>query len=360
MATPSFTQQCAKMFGPEPPLVPLFVEALENGRRGGSDPEDVFVTMLRESSPDLVDSILEGWKRAPMRDRRRMLTSRLQGVRHLTNTGEADFSWEDRVRVRAAEYSAYHESIAQLKRQLIRDEVSRALEVGVPNWTPSDQVKGNKSLLYEATRAVWGQLTHPDPCEYTVDGEPPNRPRYSLRLSRIQCTNKDEVGHDEVYVVSIVVDGTGGIRTDTSPTYSINDSDSDVKWPNRYLYTPADPGGFLDFAFELWEDDGNYAAIAAAVAGLGAALVGAGAAGVNPWVVLAGVALGIIAGLLGIAGLFRRDMRYGLEHLTWGSDADLAAGVGPYTAHFVNSDEGWTDFTQWNYRVQMDLLVTGG
>lgn len=264
--------------------------------------------------------------------------------------------------MRAAENSAYHRSIAQLKRRLIKGEVSRALEVGVANWVPSDQVKANKTLLYEATRAVWNELTTRDPCELTVDDrETPKRPRYALRLSRIECINKDESGHDEVYVVSVVADGAGQLKADTSPRYRMNDGDANVKLPNRYVYPGSDPGGFLDFAFQLWEDDGGYNAIATAIGAIGLSLGTAGAAGIGtPVAIPAGVAIGIIAGLIGLAGLFRSDTRYGEEHRTWESDSDLATGVGPFTVRFVNSDTGWRDFTQWNYRVQMDLVLTSG
>ena len=357
MATRSFTKQSEQIFGPEPSLVPLFVEALETGQRGGSDPQDVFATTLRESSPDLVDRILDGWKKTSGADQTRA-TSRFQGVRDLKKEG--DYSWEERVRDRAAEYSAFHESIARLKRGLIKGEVSRALEVGVSNWTPSDEVKANKSLLYEATRAVWGELVT-SPCDgLLADGETPAKPKYALRLSRIECHDKDEVGHDEVYVVSVAVDGSMGLRAETSPQYRMNDSDENVKWPNRYLYPGSEPGGVLDLAGELWEDDGGYGEAAAAIAALGAAIAAAGAAGVNPYVVAAGVALSIIGGLIGIAGLFRADVRYGQEELSWLSATDLAAGVGPYTFSFINRDTGWTDFTQWNYDLQIDLVVTSG
>lgn len=358
MATPSFTKQCEQIFGPEPSLVPLFVEALETGQRGGSDPEDVFATTLRESSPDLVDRILDGWKKTSRADQTSRAKFRFQGVRDLET--ERDYTWDERVRIRAAEYSAYNESIARLKRRLVKAEVSRALEVGVSNWTPSDEVKANKSLLYEATRAVWGELTT-SPCELLpADGETPPRPRYALRLSRIKCNDKDEVGHDEVYVVSVVVDGAGKLTAQTSPRYSMNDGDTDVKWPNWYMYPGSDPGGFLDLAVELWEDDGGYGDAAKAIAGLGASIAAAGAATGNPYVIGAGVALGLIGGLVGIAGWLQSNDRYGQEELSWLSDADLAAGVGPYTVSFINRDTGWSDFSQWNYDLQIDMVLTSG
>jgi hypothetical protein len=126
--------------------------------------------------------------------------------------------------MRATECAAYRESIAQFKRRLIKAEVGRALEVGVPKWTPSDQVKANKSLLYEVTRAVWGELTSHNHCERAfANGEAPARPRYALRLSRIECINKDEVRHNEVYVVSVLADGAGALKADTSPRYRMND-----------------------------------------------------------------------------------------------------------------------------------------
>ena len=334
----------------------MFVEALEIGQRGGSDPADVFATTLRKSSPELVERILAGSRSASRAAKSRPET-RVQGVRGID--AEAA-SWDERVRIRAAEYVAYHESIAQLKRRLIRAEVARALEVGVANWTASEEVLANKSLLYETTRAVWGALTAPYVCESPVDGDAPPRSRYALRLSRIKCNDKDEVGHDEEYVVSIAVDGAGGLKAETSPRYSINDSDSSVKWPNRFLYAPSDPKGFLDLAVELWEDDGGYDEAAKAIAGIAAAVAAAGAAGSNPYVIAAGVALGLIAGLIGIAGWLDDDDRYGQDQLTWLSDTDLAASVGPHIVSFINRDTGWSDFSQWNYDLQIDLVTTPG
>lgn len=41
-ATRSFTEQCKTIFGPEPSLVPLFVEALESGQSGGSHSRERF------------------------------------------------------------------------------------------------------------------------------------------------------------------------------------------------------------------------------------------------------------------------------------------------------------------------------
>ena len=82
-ATRSFTRQCEQTFGAEPSLVPLFVEALETGQRGGSDPEDAFATTLHESSPDLVERILDGWKKTSRADQTRRESSRFQGVRDL-------------------------------------------------------------------------------------------------------------------------------------------------------------------------------------------------------------------------------------------------------------------------------------
>jgi hypothetical protein len=359
-ATRSFTQQCEETFGAEPSLVPLFVEALETGQRGGSDPQDAFATTLHEESPELVDRILDGWKKTSRADQTRRATSRFQGVRDLKKKEEeGDYSWEERVRIRAAEYSAYHKSIAQLKRRLIRAEVSRALEVGVQNWTPSDEVISNKSLLYEATRAVWGELTTYYCCGAPADAEPPAKPKYALRLSRIECNDKDEIGHDEVYVASIAVDGAGNLKAETSPRYRMNDGDTSVKWPNWYMYPGTDPGGFLDLAVELWEDDGGYDEAVVALAALAAALIAAGPAG-GPWVLGAGVALGLIAGLVGIAGWLDDDDRYGRDQLSWLSDTDLAAGIGPYTVSFINRDTGWTDFSHWNYDLQIDLVATSG
>jgi hypothetical protein len=116
----------------------------------------------------------------------------------------------------------------------------------------------------------------------------------------------------------------------------------------------------LDFAFELWEDDGSYGEAAAAIATLGLALGSASKLGGNPYVLAAGVTLGVIAGLVGLAGLLREDTRYGQEQMAWVSDTDLATGVGPRTVSLINSDTGWRDLTQWNYRVQIDLVATGG
>jgi hypothetical protein len=126
------------------------------------------------------------------------------------------------------------------------------------------------------------------------------------------------------------------------------------------MYPGSDPGSFLDLAVELWEDDGGYDEAAKAIAGLGAAVAAAGAASGNPYVIGAGVGLALIGGLIGIAGWIQDDDRYGQDELSWLSDADLAAGVGPYTVSFINRDTGWRDFSQWNYDLQIDLVLTSG
>jgi hypothetical protein len=352
METLAFTLQAAEKFGPEPSLVPLFVEALETGQQGGTDPQDVFKSTLLKSSPELARRILDGWENASRSKRPRTAAPTQQAVRYANDSR----SWEERVRARTAEYTAYHAAIKGYKRSLIRAEVRRALEVGVQNWTPSDSVRANKSLLYEVSRAVWGEFTV-GVCETVGVDVEPTSPVYGVRFSRIRCRDKDEVGHDEVYVVSIAVDGGGTLKADTSPKYSMNDSDDNVKYPVRFIYPPTDPKGFLDIAIELWEDDGGYDDAVKAIAGLAAAVAAAGAASKNPYVIGAGVALGLIAGLVGIAGLFDHNDRYGQEGLSWLTDADLAAGVGPYTKTFVNKDEGILDFTQWNYDLQFDLIL---
>ena len=141
MATRSFILQYEKTFGPEPSLVPLFVEALETGQRGGSGSLDVFKTTLLASSPRLVEQILDG----------RYKTSRAS-----RNRGAAPLP-----------------------------QVGRALKDG-------------QSFLYEASRAVWADVAT-GCCRRSLPDELPARPRYGLRLSQIRCRDKDEVGHDEVY-----------------------------------------------------------------------------------------------------------------------------------------------------------------
>lgn len=351
MQTPSFMIKATKIFGPEPSLVPLFVEALDTGQKGGNDPQDVFKNTLMKSSPELVQRILDGWQNTPQRKRPQAATLGKQ-----RRQDQNDRSWHERVQSGVAEYTAYHAAIKRYRKSLIRAEMRRALEIGVQNWTPSDSVRADKTLLYEVSRAIWADLSI-DCCAIGVDGDPPpTRPVYGVRLSRIKCRETDEVGHDEVYVITIAVDGAGSLKADTSPKYSMNDSDANVRYPNRFIYAPLDPKGFLDVAIELWEDDGGYDAAAKAIAGLAAAVAAAGTVAVNPWVIGAGAALGLIAGLVGIAGLLDHNDRYGQDGLSWVSDADLAAGVGPYMKSFVNKDDGIFDFTQWNYDVQFDLV----
>ena len=154
METPSFTLEVAKKFGPEPSLVPLFIEALEIGQGGGSNPEDVFKSTLLKSSPELVQRILVGWKNTPKPKRARKVAPEQQGLRYPN-----DSSWRERVQTRIAEYTTYHAAIKRYKRSLIAAKCAAQWRLVCRTGHLHMPCAPTSRLLYEGHGRFWGEFT---------------------------------------------------------------------------------------------------------------------------------------------------------------------------------------------------------
>lgn len=336
----------------EPSLVPLLVEGLLTGNPKGRNPQDVFVKTLINESEETYGAILAGWEALSPREKKLRYS--------VTREGTTTAPWVERLVLQSNKILEFKRNEDQSRRRLIRREFERALATGPANWRPSEEIQGNKTLSYLVQKKIWNEFTSVSEakcCDRSrADGEnkSENEPNYGVKLTKITCYEHDETFHDEIYAVSVVVDGKGKIQAETSAVYDMNDGDDDVVYPNKWLYAMNNPSGFLDTAVELWEDDGDYEDAAKAVAALGVAVAAIPGGGVTK---VAGIALASIGGLIALASWLDDDDKFGVETKTWGSAAELQSGVGPYVKSFVNYDTGFFDITSYNYDLQFELLT---
>lgn len=348
LSTPTL---CANVHG-EPSLVPILVEGLLTGNPEGRNPQDIFARELIEASEETYKAILVGWEN---------LSPKVKKHRYQFDREDAlDAPWVERLTFQSNRLLEYRRNVDESRRKFIQREFGRALIVGPANWQPSEELQHNKTLSYLVQKKIWSQLATANEARCSgfprADGEadPEREPNYGLKLTKITCHEHDEVRHDEIYAVSVVVDGKGKIQAETSAKYDMNDGDDDVVYPNKWLYAMNNPAGFLDSAIELWEDDGDYEDAAKAVAAVGVAVASIPGGGVTK---VAGIALASIGGLIAIAGWLDDDDKFGVETKTWGSETDLQSGIGPYVKSFVNYDTGIFDITSYNYDLQFELLT---
>jgi hypothetical protein len=347
-------------FGPEPSLVPLFVEALLTGRSNGKGPMHEFYRSVIEASPETHDAIIKGWEAMPSKEKRHRYG------RWVLDGSEGP--WLERVLEQSICFAEHRQKVDRRVRNILRRELDRAIEVGPTRWEPSDDIKGNKTLLYLAQKHIWQNFAGSrNSCCGLADHEedkPEAKPHYGVKLSKISCFEQDEWGNDEIYIASIAVDGNGDVIAGLTPIYSMDDGD--VRYPNRFLYPMKDPKGFVDVAIEIWDDDGGYdeAAKAFVALGAGGAAIGGGlvklaaASSLGPGVLIAGGVLVAIAGLLALADFLDDDDRYGALAFSWHSSNELQSGVGAETKSIVNKDTGFFDITSYNYDVEITLLTS--
>lgn len=240
--------------------------------------------------------------------------------------------------------STWQAARAQLlyeRKRLIRAEVTRALVEGVGRYSPSGLALKDKALAYEIMRKLYAKLFGCR-CEVPGNGEQPPQAqpkRFGLKLTKIKCHDQRENGHDEIYLVSVIVDGNGQMLTDVSPKYSLDDDDHDVSYPNRWIYPVQDPAGFLDLGIAMWEDDGGYGQAGQTVATIGGAI----ASIPNPYTIVAGVAIAIIGELISLASWLDDDDHYGDAYKTWPSASSLESGVGSHNLSYYEGDTGLFD-----------------
>lgn len=334
-------------------LIPIILDGLIMGKPDGKNPEDLFVSALIKESKETYKSILAGWDAMSKREKK----LRYSIDNSLNNKG----SWVDRLESQSKILIERRKSEEQQQQRLIKKEFHRALSIGPSNWKPSEELRNNNTLSYIVQRNIWGRFTLTDKAQNNCcskaedENEAPREPKYGIKFSKITCHEKDEIGHDEVYTISIVVDNNGTPILKTSKKYSMNDSDDDVVYPNEWVYPMKDPKGYLDFAITLWEDDGGYDEAAKAAAALALSLAAIPDITATK---VASLALGLVSGLLFVGGWLDNDDEYGDITKTWNSDSQLQSGVGEFMDSIINYDTGWTDFTSYHYDIQFELLTS--
>lgn len=335
----------------EPSLIPIIVEGLLKGKPDGKNPEDIFVKTLSCASEETYKAILVGWEAMSAKEKK----LRYQLDKRSINKG----AWVDRLESQTKSLLEYRKNVKIIQQKLIKKEFHHALSVGPANWQPSEELQKNKTLSYIVQRNIWERFTMPDKpknicCSRAdADDDSQREPNYGIKLTKITCHENDEIGHDEIYTISVVIDNNGTPILETSKVYDLNDSDDNVVYPNKWLYPMKNPNGYLDCAVTLWEDDGGYDEAAKAAAALA---LGLGAIPDVTATKVAALALGVISGLLFVGGWLDSDDEYGDITKTWSSDTQLQSGVGEFIDSVINYDEGWTDFTSYHYEIQFELL----
>jgi hypothetical protein len=177
---------------------------------------------------------------------------------------------------------------------------------------------------------------------------PPAVVRYGLKVNRLHChAQEDWLGEDEPYFVAVAVDGKGNVVARQSNQWNMDSGDT--RHPNWYIYPPADCGGFLDVAVALYENDGGYARVGAAVAAIGATVAQAGVQIANPWVAIAGGIISIGGEVVSIVDALDDDDDLGAATLTFRTPEELRASVGAFDRRFTGDDA--------NYAATFELLA---
>lgn len=250
-------------------------------------------------------------------------------------------------------WQAAKEQLILERKKVIKAEIDRALGEGVGHYAPSPVVAKDKTLAYEVAKKLQMKLIGCRCGQPGSSNPPPPQPykKFGAKISKIKCYDQREAGHDEIYLVSTVVDGNGNLITTTSAKYSIDDENNDVVYPNYWIYPIQDPKGFLDVAIQMWEDDGGYGQAGQTVAAIGGALSKIP----NPYTVVAGVALTIIGEIISLSSWLDDDDHYGDAFKTWPSTSNLEGGVGSYILSYYEVDKGLFDDGH-DFDVTMNLL----
>lgn len=313
---------------PRTPFIPTIIEALKNPGKDHAAME--FRNRLGEK---LAKRMIDAWEALPNHAKQ----SRYHTGVHRDVEGTLDV----RLATLSKLHTAARKQLVRERRKLVKAEVSQMAKAGLAAYVPSKD-----SILASEVWRHWTERTggHGCRCEKPQEEPPPEQPKkFGLRTTKLKCYNQTETGHDEVYLVSVAVDGLGHVITRLSPLWSVDDDDDDVLYPSHWIYPMQDAGGFLDIALDLWEDDGGYEDVGQSLMALGGAvsIVSLGA----------GAALAIIGGAVSLISSLDDDDQYGTTTLNWGSKSQLEAGVGTYIKSYYGEDHtgDWFD---------IDLSVT--
>ena len=239
------------------------------------------------------------------------------------------------------------ERIIEERRKKIKEEYSRFMRLGFEKYVLSEDVLRDKALATEAFKFLVAKTgANGCRCEKpeATDPPPPPKKKHGICTQKLKCYNQCESGHDEVYLISVAVDGNGNSINKVSPKYSIDDDSDDVCYPHFWIYPTQDTNGFLDIAIQMMEDDGGYQDTANSISTIGSTVSAVGTAIGNPIVFGAGAALVIIGEITSIICDLDDDDDYGTLYRTWPSRAYLEAGVGAYIWNYSGEDWAGDNF----------------
>lgn len=153
-----------------------------------------------------------------------------------------------------------------------------------------------------------------------VDGKPPITPKkYAFRINRMKCNEQEDwTGDDDIYFVTIAVDGNGKVLAQQSPPWEMDTDQSRFIYYN--VYPMQSPNDFLDISVRMYEVNGSYESIGNTLIAVGAA-----ASGLN---VVAGAALGILGAVVNLLGDLDDDDDLGTHNFTFNGAANLRTSVG--------------------------------
>jgi hypothetical protein len=321
-------------------FLPIIASALDPN--GGADAQ-----AFREAFPAaLRERVLFAWNRLPERER----------LRRFGRPAPAAGAFADRLQRASLAYQEARRELESNERALLHREALGALRVGIGAYRPSAEIAQSASLTRQLWELIGSKLAAHDDDDCCDEDAPAPQPRYGLRIRKVTCRDQTEGNgilpgndDDEVYFVSVAVDGAGRLIARRSPKVRIDDDDnSSESLAGAWIYPVQDPGGFLDAAVSMYEDDGGYGAVGEHIANLGQALTQIP----QPYVVTAGVAIQIIGEVIQIADLVDEDDYFGTRSLRWTTAASLAGGVGSTSKTYWGED--WSG-DSYDFRVSFKL-----
>ncbi len=142
----------------------------------------------------------------------------------------------------------------------------------------------------------------------------------------MKCNEQEDfTWDDDIYYVSVAVDGNGKVLALQSPHWKMDtDQGRNIYWN---VYPMQSPNNFLDISIRMYEVNGSYEPIGSALAAIGSA-----ASGLN---IVAGAALGILGGFVTLFGALDEDDDLGTRNFTFSGATDLHTRVGNTTKSYL-------------------------
>jgi hypothetical protein len=236
----------------------------------------------------------------------------------------------------------------QRRRGLVRSEFRRIRDLPM---SAALQVAPTSTAVLEALRR-YHLIYNQDCCEdkategAAADGAPARK--FAHRVSRLKCRSQEDfTGADHVYFISIAGDGHGNVYSKRSLMFRIEE-DQTIS-PSFYTYDMRDPGGFLDVALRLYEEDGGYAAAGRAVNAIGSAISSLGFQQGSAYVGIAGAGIAIGGMLIELFGELDEDDDLGTHDWTYENQNDLDIRIGATDARVFDGDDA-------DYQAKIKLL----